>query len=222
MNYIFKNIDIFKQYSYHCFMMDKECTTMTASEPDQRAAMSSPLRLEILGLFTADEPLAIADMAALMGRTASSLYYHVDILEKARLLQRTGIRPKGKRYEALFFPAASRIELEAEKDRESAEFALKTMSSAFRMAERDMDASFRRRDCVSEGPGRNIHAYRMHLRASPKLLAGINEHLTAIEDLLVAESDRDPGPSPDDQHLSLTLALLPLKGRGDSQTDGGD
>ena len=40
-------------------------------------ACGHPLRLEILGLFTSPEPLAIADMARLMGRPAGSLYHHV-------------------------------------------------------------------------------------------------------------------------------------------------
>jgi hypothetical protein len=62
----------------------------------------------------------------------------------------------------------------------------------------------------------------MHLRASPKLLAGINKHLEAIEELINTESVRNPEPSPDDQHLSLTLALLPLKGRGKDKTSQGD
>ena len=59
-------------------------------------------------------------MARLMGRTAGSLYYHVGFLEKARLLKRAGTRPKGKRFEALFYPAASRFDLEAEKGGENA------------------------------------------------------------------------------------------------------
>jgi hypothetical protein len=202
-------------------MNKNEWTAMTASAPDQRSALASPLRLEILGLFTGNEPLAIADMASLMGRTAGSLYYHVDILEKARLLRRAGTRPKGKRHEALFYPAASILDLEAEKGGESAELALKTMSSAFRMAERDLEASFRRRDCVTEGPGRNALAFRLHLRVSPRLLAGINKHLEAIDELLRTETAKNPGPSPDDQHLSLTLALLPLKGRGKEETGRG-
>jgi hypothetical protein len=203
-------------------MKKKEIKTMTASDPDQRAALSSPLRLEILGLFAAGEPLAISDMAGLMGRTAGSLYYHVDILEKARLLQRTGTRPKGKRYEALFYPAASRFDLQAEKGGESAALAVKTMSAAFRMAERDLEAAIQRSDGVTEGSGRNTLAFRLHLRTSPKLLAAINKHLEAIEELLMAEAARNPEPSPDDQHLSLTLALLPLKGRGMQHTAKGD
>jgi hypothetical protein len=198
-------------------MKATEWTTMRASSPEQRVALASPLRLEILGLFTGREPLAIADMARLMRRTAGSLYYHVGLLERARLLQRTGTRPRGKRFEALYYPAASRLELEAKKGGESAALALKAMASAFRMAERDLEASLHRSACVTEGPGRDALAFRLHLRASPKLLAEINRHLDAILDLLKMETATSPEPSPDDRHLSLTLALLPLKGRGNEE-----
>lgn len=220
-DYIFKYIDIFEHTVYDDLMNKNEWTAMTASEPDQRSALASPLRLEILGLFTGNEPLAIADMAGLMGRTAGSLYYHIGILEKARLLRRAGTRPKGKRHEALFYPTTSLIDLEAEKGGESAELALKAMSSAFRMAERDLEAAFRRSDYVTEGPGRNVLAFRLHLRVSPKLLAGVNEHLEAIDELVRTETAKNPGPSPDDQHLSLTFALLPLRGRGKQEPGKG-
>ena len=86
----------------------------------------------------------------------------------------------------------------------------------------DLEASFRCRGCVTEGPRRNAVAFRVHLRASPKLLAGINQHLEAIEELLKIEANRSAGPSPDDQHLSLTLALLPLKGRRKEKTEEED
>ncbi len=204
-------------------MAKNNITSMKVSGPEQRTALASPLRLEILGLFTGGEPLAIADMAALMGRTAGSLYHHVGILERAGLLRRTGTRPKGKRYEALFLPAASRFDLATGKrDRISGELALNTMSAAFRMAERDLESAIRRSDVVTEGPARNVLASRLHLRASPRLLAGINRHLDAIEKLVNAEAGRNAQPSPSDQHLSLTLALLPLRGRSHSATVKGE
>ena len=190
-------------------------TTMTASGLDQRSALASPLRLEILGLFTTPDSLAISDMADLMGRSAGSLYHHVGILEKAGLLKRTGTRPKGKRHEALFRPAADRIEMDAQTaEGDGGDLAVKTMAAAFRMAERDLEAGLREGTCVTEGPSRNLYATRIHMRVSSRLLAKLNKHLQAIEDLLTTEASKETRLSPDDHHLSLTLALLPLKGRG--------
>jgi DNA-binding transcriptional ArsR family regulator len=187
--------------------------TKTAG-PDQLAALSSPLRLEILGLFTSADALAVADMATLMGRPAGSLYYHVGLLEKAGLLELAGSRPKGKRPEALYRPTAARFEVETEPgDALNVEHAVKTMASAFRMAERDLEAALSSGEACTEGSERTLYATRMHLRPSPKLLARINKHLQAIEDLLMKEAARRTAPAPDDQHLSLTITLLPLKGR---------
>lgn len=196
-------------------MKKKTAKTMRASGDDQRNALASPLRLEILGLFTNPEPLAISDMALLMGRSAGSLYHHVGILEKAGLLLRSGTRPKGKRYEALFQPAANRIEMEADSEAaDEVELVVKTLSAAFRMVERDLAAAITGGNCKQEGPDRNVFATRMHFRASPRLLAKVNKHLKALEELLTAAAASETKPKPDDQHLSLTLALLPLRGRG--------
>lgn len=190
-------------------------TTMTASGQDQRSALASPLRLEILGLFTTPDSLAISDMADQMGRSAGSLYHHVGILEKAGLLKRTGTRPKGKRHEALFRPAADRIEMEAQTaEGDGGELVVKAMAAAFRMAERDLEAGLREGTCVTEGSDRNLFATRMHMRVSPRILAKLNKHLDAIVELLTVPAAKEASLSPDDHHLSLTLALLPLKGRG--------
>jgi hypothetical protein len=196
--------------------------TMTADRPDQRAALASSLRLEILGLFTQDDPLSIGDMARLMGRPAGSLYHHVGIMEKAGLLVRAGTRPKGKRHEALFHPAAGRFEIAAPAGQDEAiDQAVKAAASAFRMAERDLEAALRDQTGREEGPDRNLFAGRLHLRADPELLGRINEHIQAIMDLLQAQAASGAEPTEDDQHLSLTIALLPLKGRSRGDTHKG-
>lgn len=203
-------------------MKQNKSTTIKATDKDKRKAMASPLRLEILGLFTTGNPLAISDMATLMGRAAGSLYHHVGILEKSGLLKRSGTRPGGKRHEALFLPMATRIELATtNEDGTAATHLVKTLTSAFRMAERDFGAALESDESSTEGPGRNLYVTRMHLRATPKILAGINKHLKAIEDLLAKEASQAQKPSSGDQHISLTVALLPLKGRNKGSNSKG-
>jgi len=180
----------------------------------QRAAVASPLRLEILGLFISVDALSISDMAALMNRSAGSLYHHVRILEQAGILEQTGTRPKGKRHEALYLPTASRFEFDTSSGEEEViAGAVKTMATGFRMAERDLQAALRSDDRPMESPDRNFYAFRLHLRASPELLAEINEHMNAVLDLLKPTEKTASDFGPDDQHVSLTLALLPIKGR---------
>ena len=104
---------------------------------------------------------------------------------------------------------------------QAADHAVKTMASAFRMAERDFEAALKNGENLTQGPERNLFAIRIHMRTSPRLLAKINKHLQAIEDLLTSEMSRKTDPTPDDQHLSLTIALLPLKGRGKTEINRG-
>jgi len=189
--------------------------TVTADTPARRAALSSPLRLEIIGLFTEHEPLSIADMASRMGRPAGSLYHHVGVLEKAGLLRRTGTRPKGKRHEALFQPAGERVALAVEPGSDDdVGHAVRTLSAAFRMTIRDLEAALRDPGTVTTGQDRNATAARMHFRATAGTIRKLNDHLQAIEDLLRHEVDGTEG-----RHYSLTLALLPLRGRNEDRSE---
>jgi len=189
-------------------------TGMKIKDKSQRAAVASPLRQEILRLFVSAEPLAISDMAAFMNRSAGSLYHHVGILERAGFLKQTGTRPKGKRHEALYLPTASRFEFDTSSGEEDViASAVKVMAIGFRMAERDLEAALRSDNRPMGGPDRDFYAFRLHLRASPELLAKINEHMNAVLDLLTPNEKTSSKFGPDDQHVSLTLALLPIKGR---------
>lgn len=189
--------------------------------PEQARALASPLRLEIVGLFGGERRLSIADMAERMGVRAGSLYHHVGRLESVGILRRDGTRRKGKRDEALFTVALEVLELELDtKDAEANDRARRAIGSAFRMAERDFSCALERDDLRIEGEDRNFIAARFHLRASPRVLARVNKHLDAVYDLLVREGGRRrPKPGPDDQYLSLTFALLPLRNRRQGEND---
>jgi hypothetical protein len=167
-----------------------------------------------VGIFTEPGPLSIADMAARLGRPATSLYHHVQVLEDAGVLRRAGTRPKGKRFETVFELADRMLDLDVDRaDPEAANHARQAMAAALRMAERDFATAVERDDVIEEGPGRNLHGLRIHLRASDEVLALLNQRLDAVLDLIqeLAAGDHEPGP--DDQFVSLTMLLAPLRGR---------
>lgn len=184
----------------------------TSNPSSARRALASPFRLELLGLFAGESGLSVSDMARLTGRPATSLYHHLRVLEEAGILAESGTRPKGKRFESVYEVVESRLELELEAgDPQSGNELVRTMRSALRMAERDFVAAIEREDLVDEGPARNCVGLRMHVRASPEFLAALNERLLAIDALLAGHAHQEPGP--EDQFISLTYALLPLRGR---------
>ncbi len=191
----------------------KKPKIMTLRTEEERRAFVSPFRMELIGLFTAGEPLSVSQMAERMGRPATALYYHVGVLEKAGLLKRYGKQRKGRRTEALFIPVADLFMLEQERDDVAAtKNAVKILATAFRMAEADMRAAFQNPNTRSQGPHRNIYGARVHCCLPKKDLAELNRHLDAIQKLLT-RSHEDHKPSPGDQFVSLTLALMPLRNR---------
>jgi hypothetical protein len=181
---------------------------------DRRAALASPLRLELVGLFNGPTPLSIADMAKRTARPATSLYHHIHVLAQAGIVEAVGTRPKGKRFETLYQLTETRLELDPdEHDPRSTEQLLRTLGAAFRMAERDFAAAIEGSDAVTEGDQRNTVGMRMHMRVGCGDLAELNHRLESLMDWLLSNADTSESPGPDDQLLSLTLALAPLRGR---------
>jgi hypothetical protein len=182
---------------------------------EQREALTSPLRLEILGQFTGPAPLSVRDLAERMGRTPHSIYYHVHLLARVGLLREVGPRAGGAgRSEALYQPARDTIKLEAEPGTEDT--IRRTMAAAFRMAERDLDTALESADrrTPADPPGL---ATRLHFRATPRVVKQVRRHLQAAIELLQREARRGAERKTGSMY-SLTLALLPLRGR--SQTEG--
>jgi len=177
--------------------------------------MTSPLRMEILTQFSANRPLSTREIAERMGRPVTGMHYHVRVLEEAGLLVRAGERHEARRPEALFHPVARRFELRAGQGHQDTDkVALKTVSSAFRLAERDMEAALATDGPRRDGPQRNFLAMRMPLRVRPRDLDRLNAQLNRLMDIVLEISGRDEIPDDAKEFCSLTLALLPLRKRG--------
>jgi Helix-turn-helix domain len=189
--------------------------TRRSATREQREALTSPLRLEILGQFTEPTPLSVRDLAQRMGRTPHSIYYHVHLMARVGLLREVGRRREGGgRSEAWYRPARAAVRIDsAEPGAGSA--IQRTMAAAFRMAERDLESAL-------EPAGRRppadqrLPAGRLHFRATPRVLKEVRRHLQAAMEVVQREARR--GSSQAAPLYSLTLALLPLRGR--NQTEG--
>ena len=80
------------------------------------------------------------------------------------------------------------------------------------MAIADMRDALESGDAREEGPDRNLIAFRLQGQLDRDTLAKVNEHIDAILDM-ASRSCRDAASSDDAEFISLTLALMPLKGR---------
>jgi len=192
---------------------------VTPQEAARRAALSSPFRLELLGLFGEQEHLSVSDLALRTGRPATSLYHHLRVLEEAGVIRTVGTRPKGKRFETVYGVTESVLALahDPEDPRSGAEIT-KAVEVMFRNASRDFIAALDRDDLEQEGPARNFFSVHVHARMSPRILARLNEKLRELEETMLEEASDRPEPGPDDQFLSFTIALAPIRGRRSGPT----
>ena len=179
---------------------------------EQREALTSPLRLEILGQFTGPKPLAVRDLAERMGRTPHSIYYHVHLMTRIGLLREVGRREGGGRSEALYQPARDEVSLDA-ADPEAGLAIRRTMATAFRMAERDLEAAL---ESAPDDP--RLLGMRGHFRATPRVLRQVRRHLQAALEVVQREARRGAGRKQGPLY-SLTVALLPLRGRNQPEED---
>jgi AcrR family transcriptional regulator len=189
---------------------------VTAATPEQRETLASPLRLEIYGHFSPSEPLSVRELARRTGRSASSLYYHVHRLMEVDLLREAGERPRGPRTETLYTAAGPGVRLEPDGSPEGRDALLRTMAAGFRMAERDLEAALaaRAEDTDAEPP----FATRLHVRMTPEELEEVRGHLRAALELLLRLANDPPHGPEAGSHYSLTLALLPLRGRDEEDS----
>ncbi len=190
--------------------------THRVTDDAQRKALTSPIRLEIIGHFTGPEPLSVAEIGARMGRPPTAIYYHIHQLEEVGLLIRTGSRGSGKKAEVLYRPIADYLDLTPDRgNREHDADTLATLKAAHRMAARDMEAALQNQTGCYDGARRNFIASRMHARLSPESLAAANEHIDALFEIFMQESSADD--SADGDFCSFTITLLPLRGRQGSE-----
>jgi hypothetical protein len=185
--------------------------------PEQREALTSPLRLEILDQFAGPTPLSVRDLAERMGRTPHSIYYHVHLLARVGLLRELGARTGvAGRSETLYQPARDTVAIDS-NDPGAGPAIRRTMAAAFRMAERDLDSALETagRRPPADPPGL---ATRLHFRAPPRVLKEVRRHLEAAIEIVQRDARRGVGRRTGSMY-SLTLALLPLRGRSQPEGD---
>lgn len=176
---------------------------------EQRRAIRSPLRQELLELLDASGPCGVADLATRMGRPADRLYYHVRLLQEAGIIRPAGSRKSGKRDEILYEPAAERFEVEADGDSTDAEHLVATLRPALRRAERELGAAVRAAASDKAALERDVYAGRMRAHLTSSQRTEVRRHLREIERIFKASSVDEPPPKARAFALTLVLAAAP-------------
>jgi len=176
---------------------------------DQLAAIVSPLRQEILDVMARLGVASLAEVAAILGRSADGLYYHVRALLRVGLLRPAGSRRTGGpggRSEALVRAAASEFALRyAGSPPREAKAATAIVGSMMRLGTRDFHRGLLDPGNVLNGPGREVWALRSTGWLSRAEVAGVNRHIRALN-----EAVRSTGRGKGKRLYAVTILLTPL------------
>lgn len=147
----------------------------------QLEAITSPVRQEILDGVQALGPSPIAAVAALLGRPADALYYHVRTLERLGLLVRAGSRRNGRRDEAIYDVPERPLQIRYEPgDAANRAGATRAVAAAVRLTQRDFARALASGEFVGEGPRRNAWGGRVKVWLTPAQLAELNRLIERI------------------------------------------
>ena len=187
--------------------MAKKRADYSIRRPRQLAVLGSPVRQAILdALAGAGRSCSVAQISALVGRPADSLYYHLRCLSKAGLVRRVASPAAASRGERHYEAPAAGVRVRYDFSSPTFRKNIVRMTSAMlRATQRDFSRAVHEPSACGEGKHRNTWAGRFELQLTREQLEHVNG---LIRQLLDPQYAKDP--SPQAKRYAVTIALAPL------------
>lgn len=191
---------------------DREKDTYWILREDQLECLSSTVRTDIIDHLVGRGPMSIKQLAASLGRQPSSIYYHIDMLQKVGLVIEAGTQVSNRRTEVLYQTPAPRIRLKKAIPIPKNHDAINKMVGVLsRQSQRDFAQGLSHPDMQADGPERNLGFFRLINRPSPESLREINRHLERIAEILWEERDMNQ------PLIAFAWTLAPLSEKADDE-----
>jgi helix-turn-helix protein len=173
------------------------------TRPEQLRALVSPVRQELLDVMARMGTVSIAEVAAVLGRPADGLYYHVRALQRVGLIEAAGTRRGGVREEALFRATAGQFSIRYPQAIAGRRAMTAIVGAMLRLGARDFARALARGDVRVEGPQREMWALRTTGWLTPAQLRHVNRHIAAL-----SAAATQAGPA--GRLYAVTILLTPL------------
>lgn len=150
---------------------------------EQAKSLSSAIRSEVFWSFNKTEPLAVAEVASALGKSAQTVHYHTNELVRAGLLLAVDTRRRRARTEALYVHSSMNFVGQGPKaPKEFREYALKSFAAITRAMVRE-EAALQRVYDLGDDKIAPFSAYRRaSIRLSPEDAVKLRERLYAVLD----------------------------------------
>jgi hypothetical protein len=173
----------------------------------QLVTLASAARQEIVDVLAEAGILSVAEIAAILGRPADGLYFHLSALKLAGLIRQAGYRYRGRRKEALFRTVSPDLRLHYEPRSEPNRRAVTAIvSSMLRLGNRDFGRAFQRGDVMVAGGHRELWGLRRVSRLTLPQLAAVNRLIERLRQTTSKTKGRG-------RLYAVTVLLTPLDHR---------
>lgn len=167
-------------------------------------ALASPVRQEVVDALQAAGPRTVAELAALLGRPADGLYFHVRALEKVGLVVERERRQEGRHVSAVYDLAERPVRLSYDRPVRRADIA-RVVRGAIRLSLRDFQGALVREGATA-GPERALWGGRAKGWVTRAELREMNGLLARMHEILHAGRPREGA-----RCMSLGFVLAPVK-----------
>lgn len=186
-------------------MLMSKRPALVIRDPSLFTAVASARRMEIITSLGDAGPASIAELAGRLGRSPHSLYYHMQLLEKAGVVRsaRKGTRKKESVYELTARSIMLGPDPESKASIQATEHAL---DSILRLTSREVIAALRS-GARRKGSEREVVGIRLKGRMTKSMLRSLNKNLNRIEEGLHKASRRKVRG----KLYALTVVLTPCR-----------
>ncbi len=170
----------------------------------QLKVLASAARQEIVDVLSRMGTVAVAELAATLGRPADALYYHLRVLVRAGLVIEV---KSGTSREARYRTVAPELQLDySSSDTKRIRSTSAIVSSMLRLGSRDFKRSLAAGTAQLSGPQRELWALRATGWLEPKDLHGVNAQIQHLRDSVW----KPKGPG---RLYGITILITPLDQR---------
>jgi len=174
-------------------------------DEDQREALVSPARIEIVESLLHSGPRTVAQIGEALDRAADSLYYHLNKLVKVGLLRESLADSKEGQGEAIFEATSRSFRSVCDPaDSASVDLERRGLGALLRHAERTYGRALDDPKIRTSGKRRDLEARSARAHLNAKARAELNRRLDGLFEFLRRQSDPGSGRA-----TSVTLVSCP-------------
>lgn len=185
----------------------KKSSARSGGKGDAHKVLASPVRREIWSYLTGQGPHTVAEVAKGMGRSQTSLYAHIELMQRTGVIEQIGSKRSGKRHAAIYQAGVSESDIAYDgKNAQSVKASARFAAAVLRRANREVADHLASGQANAKGKNRDTFVMGARARLTKQQLAEVNNHIDAIEKIVSVGDKTGKGDL-----VAVNIATCPLE-----------